>query len=69
MRTITIPMDCDLLRNTKEVVLSLGPLYSDTKGVTLSEINDSTLSKNIVGLALKVSIVVVSSFLFVLTCF
>nr|XP_033517600.1 uncharacterized protein LOC117281865 [Nicotiana tomentosiformis] len=51
-RTITIPMDRDLLVNTEEVVPSLGPLYSDIEGETLKEINDSTLLKSIADLAL-----------------
>lgn len=66
-RTIIIPIDGDLLKNTEEVVSSPGPLCFDSEGVTLREINDSTLTKNIAKLALRVSIIVVRSFLFTLT--
>lgn len=58
LRTITIPMDHDLLVKTEEVVPGLGPLCSDVEGKTLKEIDDSALSKSIVGLVLKVSTVV-----------
>lgn len=68
-RAITIPMDRDLLRNTEEVVLILGPHCSDAEGMTVKEINGSTLPKNIVCLALRISMVVVCSFPFVLTRF
>lgn len=62
-------MDHDLLRNTEEVVPVYGRLCFDVEHVTLKELVDSTLSKNIVGLALRVSVVILCSFLFVLTCF
>nr|XP_016488292.1 PREDICTED: uncharacterized protein LOC107808297 [Nicotiana tabacum] len=60
-RTITIPTDRDLLRNTEEVLPALGSLCSDAEGVTLKEITDSTLSKNIVDLALSTLILEIES--------
>ncbi|XP_009758785.1 uncharacterized protein [Nicotiana sylvestris] len=54
-RTIVIPMDRDLLKNTEDVVSSLGPLCSDIEGKTLKELDDVTLLRSIVGLALKMS--------------
>lgn len=68
-RTITIPMDRDLLRNTEEVVLALGPLCSDAEGETLKKITDNTLSKNIAGLALRVNTIVILPFPFALAYF
>lgn len=44
-RTITIPIDRDLLVNTEEVVPALDPLYSDVEGKILKEINDSASQK------------------------
>lgn len=61
-RTITIPMDRNLLVNTEKVILALGPLYSEIDGTTLEKINDGTLSNNIVSLALRVSTTIVCSF-------
>lgn len=34
--TIAIPMDCDLLKNTENMVPSLGHLCSDVEGETLA---------------------------------
>lgn len=68
-RTITIPMDRDLLVSTEEVVPSLGPLYSDIEGETLKEINDSTLLKSITDLALTISTIVVRPSFNALACF
>lgn len=59
-------MDRDLLRNTDEVVPTLGPLCSKAERENIKKINDSTLSKNIVSLTLKV-IMVVRSFPLFLT--
>nr|XP_016508451.1 PREDICTED: uncharacterized protein LOC107826028 [Nicotiana tabacum] len=55
-RTIVIPMDRDLLINTENVFPSLGPLCSDVEGETLRELDDITLSRGIVGLALMTMI-------------
>lgn len=56
LRTITIPMDPDLLMDTEEVVPTLGPLCSDIECKTLKKIIYSALSRSIVSLALRVSI-------------
>lgn len=55
-RTIAIPMDHDLLKNTKSVVPALCPLCSDVEGETLKGLDDVALSSSIAGLALRVSI-------------
>lgn len=68
-RTIEFPMNRNLLVNTKEIVFSFGPLCSEIEGMTIKTINDSTLSNNIVCLALRVSIFVVHSFPYVLFSF
>lgn len=58
LRISMIPLDRDLVVNTKEVVPTLVPLNSDVKGKTLKDINDSALSKRIAGLTLRVCIIV-----------
>lgn len=63
-KTIAIPMDRNLLVDIDEIVLTLGPLFSEIEGTTLERINDNTLSNNIAGLALRVSTTVVCSFLY-----
>ena len=54
--SIEIPMDCDLLKNTENVVPALGPICSEVEVETLKELDDVTLSKSIASLALRVSI-------------
>lgn len=68
-RTITIPMDGDLLVDTGEVVPTLGPLYSNVEGETLKMITDSTLSKSIASLALRVNTIITFLFPYVLAYF
>lgn len=65
-RTITIPVNHDLLKDIEDVVNALGPLYSEAEHETFRELRDSTLSKSIVVLVLRVSIVVFHSFFFAL---
>lgn len=48
-------MDSELLKNTENVVPSLGPLCSDVEGVTFAVLDNATLSRSIVGLALWVN--------------
>ncbi|XP_070053392.1 peroxisomal and mitochondrial division factor 2-like [Nicotiana tomentosiformis] len=54
-------MDRYLLVDTKEVVPTLGPLYSDIENETLKKINDNTLSKSIPGLVLNTVILEIES--------
>jgi len=63
-RTITIHMDHDLLKNTEDVVPALGPRCLDIEGKTLKEIDNADLSRSIDGLALRVSVCALTSFLF-----
>lgn len=69
MRTIAISMDRDLLKITENVVPTLGPLCSDVEGETLRELYDVTLSRSIVGLALRVSILGLHYPTSILLCF
>lgn len=68
-KTITIPIDRDVLRNTIEVVPALGPLCPDAARMTLKELTYITLSKKSADLALRISVVVLHPFSFALTCF
>lgn len=61
-RTITIPIYRDFLFNTEEVVHVLSILCSDVEGETLKMITDSTLSKSIAGLTLRVSMTAIYPF-------
>lgn len=54
-RTITILVNHDLFKDTDDVIHAFSSFCSDTEHKTLSKPNDSTLSKSIVGLALRVS--------------
>lgn len=54
-RTTVVPMDRDLLVNTKGVIPSLGPLGYDVEGRTLETLNDAAISLGIAGLTLSVS--------------
>lgn len=68
-RTIIIPKDRDLLKDTKDIVNALSPLYSEAERMTLKALIDSTLCKSSVGLTLRVSVFVPHSSSFDLTCF
>lgn len=67
LRTITIPMNHDLLKDTEGVIHAFGSFYSNAEHKTLGKLNDNTLSKSIVDLALKVSFFL-SHLLLVLFC-
>ncbi|XP_070050043.1 peroxisomal and mitochondrial division factor 2-like [Nicotiana tomentosiformis] len=54
-------MDWDLLVDTEDVVPSLGLLCFDVEGKTLKKIKDATLSRSIVGLALRTVILEIES--------
>lgn len=54
-RTIAIPINCDLLVNTKDVVLSLGLLCFNAEVRTLETFNHTALSSGIADLSLRVS--------------
>ncbi|XP_070042448.1 uncharacterized protein [Nicotiana tomentosiformis] len=54
-------MDRVLLKNTENVVLVLGPFYSDVEGETLKVLDDVTLSRGIAGLALRTMILEIES--------
>ncbi|XP_070035981.1 golgin candidate 1-like [Nicotiana tomentosiformis] len=60
-RTIAIPMDRDLLKNTEDVVHALDPLCFEIEGKTLKEINDGALSRSIASLALRTVILEIKS--------
>nr|XP_016472207.1 PREDICTED: uncharacterized protein LOC107794240 [Nicotiana tabacum] len=49
-------MDSDLLKKMENVVLALGPLYSNVEGETLKEMDNATLSRSISTLALRTMI-------------
>ncbi|XP_009615742.1 uncharacterized protein [Nicotiana tomentosiformis] len=51
-RTITIPMNRNLLVDTEKIIPSVVPLSSEIEGTNLKSINDRDLSNNIVGLTL-----------------
>lgn len=55
-RTIAIPMDLDLLKNTEKVVPSFSPLCSEIEGKNLKELDDATRLRSIAGLTLRVNI-------------
>lgn len=52
---IMIPMNHDLLKNIKDVIPAFIPFCFDAEQKTLGELSDSTLSKSIAGLALRLS--------------
>lgn len=58
-------MDRGLLKNIKNVVPALSHLCSNVEGITLTELDDATLSKSIADLDLRVNF----SRLLFLTCF
>lgn len=59
-----ISVNRDLLKDTKDVVNAPGPLCSKAEHTTLQELRDSTLSKSIADLALRVSLFFFYSLLF-----
>lgn len=65
-RTIMIPVNHDILKDTKDVILSFGSFCSDTEHKTLGKLNDNILSKSIGSLALRVNLSLSYSLSFVL---
>lgn len=53
---IVIPLDCDLLTNTKSMVPSLVPLCYGAENMTLRSFKDVNMSLGISGMALRVSL-------------
>lgn len=68
-QTITIVENHDLLKNTEDVVHAFSSFCFDVEHGTLEELSDSTLSKSIVGLALRVNHFIYFFSLLLIFCF